>query len=85
MKIGTIIKNEWASDGNPTQYSIYTGVKGKYATGLVFVNGRLEPIRYYKKDFSDETKFVPVGYCNGFDIIKQALKARGRSDYEPYT
>ena len=75
MKIGTIVLNHSAGDGNPLQYFIYTGIKGKYATGLSLFNGKLEKVEYHKSDFISSGKFEAVGYCNGFDIIKEDLKS----------
>ena len=82
MKIGTIIKNNWASEGNPAKYFIYTGIEGKYATGVCLAPaGRLEKVLYYKDDFRDaythegEKVFESVGYCDGFDIIKADLQS----------
>lgn len=75
MKIGTIVVNHWAGDGNPSKYFIYTGTKGKYATGIFLNNGNLEKINYYANDFKNREVFEPVGYCNGFDIIKEDLKS----------
>ncbi len=75
VKIGTIVLNHWAGEGNPSKYFIYTGIKGKYATGIFLNNGKLETANYYKKDLLDSGKFEPVGYCNGFDIMKEDLKS----------
>ena len=74
MRIGTIINNHWASEENPTKYFIYTGIKGKSATGITINNGKLEKTEYYKRDLDDKTNFEPVGYCDAFEIMKRDLK-----------
>lgn len=78
MRIGTIVKNGWAGEGNPLKYFIYTGVSGKYATGISLENGRLIKIRYYKKDLKEtrdgEDVFQIVGYSTGIDLLKEDLK-----------
>jgi len=73
MKIGTIILNKWAGDNNPIRYFIYTGISGKYANGIVCVGGQLKKTQFYKHDFLNSGMFEAVGYCNAFDIMKQAL------------
>ena len=75
MKIGTIVCNHWASDDNPIKYFIYTGIKGRYATGIALIEGKLERLNCYASDFKDREVFEPVGYCNAFDIIKEELQA----------
>jgi hypothetical protein len=73
MKIGTIIRNDWAGDRNPTKYFIYTGISGEYATGIALNNGNIKRLRFGKKDFVNDGKFVPVGYCGFADLIKADL------------
>lgn len=75
MKIGTIIVNHWAGKGNPGKYFIYTGIKGKYATGIYFYENKLHKSKYSKEDFINSGKFEPTGYCNGFDIMKEDLRS----------
>lgn len=74
MKIGTIIKNNWAGDKNPSKYFIYTGIEGKYATGLSLVGGKLKKVKYYKRDFDGKEAFETVGYSKGFDMLKESLE-----------
>lgn len=75
MKIGTIILNHWASKKNQSRYFIYTGTKGEYITGITCYDGKLDAVLYYKRDFEDRKVFESVGFCNGFNVIKQDLKA----------
>ena len=75
MKIGTIVLNHWAGQNNPAKYFIYTGIKGKYATGIFLNNGKLERVTCYATDFRNKEIFEPVGYCKGFDIMKEDLKS----------
>lgn len=82
MKIGTIVENKWAGQGNPLRYFVYTGISGKYATGISEVNGELERVRYYKEDLLNATMLVPVGYCEGFDLMKADLRRMKGSEQE---
>ena len=74
MRIGTIIRNDWASDRNPIKFFIYDGVAGKYINGLAIVDGKIERIQYYKKDFAESGKFVEVGFCDFKQYIKNHLE-----------
>ena len=82
MRIGTIIKNHWASKGNPVKYFIYTGTQGKYATGVYLEdNNRLLKLRVYASDFKKKDEFEPIGYSKAFEIMKGDLrKAKGESE-----
>lgn len=75
MKVGTIIRNHWAGDRNPTRFFIYLGSSGKYVNGLGLVNGRLEKVRFYKSDFKDKNMFEIVGYSTGIDVLKNDIKS----------
>lgn len=72
MKIGTIINNQFAGENNPTKYFIYTGVVGRFATGICFVDGKIEKMKFDKKRLNNYLE--PIGYCKAFDIIKEDLK-----------
>jgi hypothetical protein len=74
MKLGTIICNHWASDDNPTKYFIYTGMQGEYATGICFIDGKIDKLKFYANDFRKSEVFEPVGYCKAFEIMKEDLK-----------
>ena len=74
MRKGTIIRNHWASDKNPTRYFIYMGIKGRFAEGIELVDGKLNTVRYHKEDFLNSEAFEKVGYCIAFDILKSDLK-----------
>ena len=74
MKIGTIVLNKGAGKKNPIRFFIYTGIKGRFATGINIWNGKLEKCEYYKDDFKDKAKFEEVGYCNAFDMMKAQLQ-----------
>lgn len=85
MKIGTIIKNHWAGgENNPARYFIYTGIKGRYVTGICLEGNRLGKIEFYKSDVKKNPEtFETVGYCKAFDIMKEDLKeehAKGVTD-----
>ena len=73
VKLGTIIKNKWAGEGNPSKYFIYTGIKGDYATGFYIKNNVAKKIKFYKKDFQKEAIFVEVGFSNYMEIAKNDL------------
>ena len=74
MKIGSIINNYWASEGNPTKYFIYTGIKGKYATGICLIDNKLEKIQFYSNDFKNSGKFEQIGFCSAFETMKEDLR-----------
>lgn len=74
MKVGAIIRNHWAGDSNPVRYFIYTGIKGRYATGIYLSDNKLTTVDYLAKDFEDRETFEVVGYCSGFSIMKADLK-----------
>lgn len=77
MRIGDIVRNDWASDKNPIRFFIYTGIKGKYAFGICVTENGIEETRYYKEDVETD-KFVVVGRCEYQDLIKKDLRqARG--------
>lgn len=81
MKLGTIIKNNWAGSKNPTKYFVYTGVKGEHATGMCVVNGKIETQNYYKRDvLNDRENFEIVGYCDYIEFIKNALENAKREN-----
>lgn len=72
MKIGTILKNNWAGKGNPVAYFIYLGTSGDYIKGLYCVDGKLKKARYYKKNM--KTGMIEeAGYSEGINILKQDL------------
>ena len=48
MKIGTILKNNWAGKGNPIKYFIYLGTSGDYIKGLYCVDGKQK--KYENRD-----------------------------------
>lgn len=73
VKIGTIIKNKWAGEGNPGRYFIYTGIKGDYATGFYIKNNNVKKIDFYKGDFQKRDIFIEVGFSNYMDIAKNDL------------
>jgi hypothetical protein len=73
MKIGTIIRNDWAGDKNPGKYFVYCGIVGKYATGVYVENGKLVDIKFNKYAFKNDGKFVDVGHCDFIGYIKGEL------------
>ena len=74
MKTGTIICNHWAGESNPIKYFVYTGIKNGYGTGLYLKDGKLKEVRVSKKDIKEATGFEPVGFCMGFEMIKDDLR-----------
>lgn len=74
MRKGTIIRNHWASENNPSRFFIYTGADGRFANGIELVDGKLNTVRYYKVDFRNKDIFEPMGHCKAFDIMKNELK-----------
>ena len=76
MNLGDIVRNDWAGDGNPIKYFIYTGISGRYATGLYVSGNEIRPVRYYKEEMKTD-KFVVVGHCNYRDVIIGDLKKAG--------
>jgi hypothetical protein len=73
LKIGTIVRNHWASEDNPTKHFIYTGISGELATVISYDGKKLINNKYYKNDLKDTEKYEPVGYCEAFDIMKKDL------------
>ena len=73
MKKGTIILNHWAGEKNQSKYFIYTGIKGKYATGICLIDNKIEETTYYKDDLKDKEKFEEVGFCDYKNFIKKSL------------
>lgn len=81
MKIGTILLSHVAGKNNPHRYFIYTGIVGDYATGIVTYKGKLDKIKYYKKNFKEwvaSGDFEAVGYSEGFSILREDLERQER-------
>ena len=82
MRVGTIIKNNWASKENPNKYFIYAGTKGIYANGLCVEKGKVVNVRIYKTDIDDERMFERIGYCDYIGYLKEEIEKAKRSKYE---
>lgn len=75
MKKGTIIRNHWAGENNPTRFCIYLGTSGRYVNVLELANGKLRKGQYYKSHFKDREVFEIVGHTQGFEVLKNDLKS----------
>jgi len=71
MKEGTILKNPWASNDNPTQVSFYWRTEGKFFKTICFYKG-IHISTYYKSDLD---KFEILGYSNALESMKQELES----------
>jgi len=76
MKIGTIMKNRFASNVNPRKYFVYIGVDGKYVTGIYLDDdNKLGGVRYCKDDLRNGEMLEVVGYTEAFEIMRSDLKS----------
>ena len=48
MRVGDIILNRWASEDNPTRYSVFLRWQGGEAVCAGLVNGTMRTVRYDK-------------------------------------
>lgn len=70
MKIGTVLKNEYARKDSPSRYMIYTGTDGRYINTVYAYSGKIEKGKYSKQIVGYGKEIHPIGQS---DVLEKMV------------